>query len=442
MTTESRPTDPSAVGQEPSEGARPPSLLSRGISAAGIMLVATVVTNGANYAYSLIMGRQLGPDLFGEFTALLGVLMILSVASQTVQTVVARYSTGLRREGGPELVVQFARRLMWRLTLLGGAGFVLWIPLSLPLADALQIDSPVPVICAGSALILGFSLPVVWGVYQGEQRFRDLGTNMVVLALGRLAIGCSLVLLGASVAGAIGAISIATAVAFVLAYPSVRAARAGVAAPGGGRVGPPAGELVRYGLPATLGLAAWTLLTNLDVVMVKAAATSTEAGYYGAAATIGKIALFLPLALGLVIFPKAAARHVAGIDSRILMRRTGQAVVLASGALVLLCVVEGELALEVMFGASYLPASELLVPVVAAMCCFALTNVLLFYYLSVHRMRFAVLLLGAVVVQAALLLLVASDPLAAAYVQLGIGAAIIAVNEVLFVPLFAPLRPT
>lgn len=437
MTT--RPTDTSVSAPQRADASHDTTLLGRALSAAGIMLLATVVTNGANYVYSLIMGRQLGPELFGEFTALLGVLMILSVASQSVQTVVARYATSIRRDEGAEVVVAFARRLIWRLTLLGAAGFLIWVPISFPLSAALQIDSAVPVICAGSALILGFSLPVIWGVYQGEQRFRHLGTNMVVLAIGRLVIGCGLVLVGASVAGAIGAISIATAIAFALAYPSVRRAAAGTAA-ADETAGPPARALIDYGLPTTLGLAAWTLLTNLDVVIVKAAATSTEAGYYGAAATIGKIALFLPLALGLVIFPKAAARHVAGIDSRLLMRRTGQAVVAASAVLILVCLVEGRLALRLMFGESYTEATELLVPVVAAMCCFALTNVLLFYYLSVHRMRFAGMLFAAVVVQAIALLLTAADPLAAAYVQLGVGLAIVAINEVRFVPLLRPIR--
>lgn len=437
MTTTRSPGDPEVTAEATPPGALPvpPTLLSRGISAAGIMLVATVITNATNYAYSLLMGRQLGPELFGEFTALLGVLMILSVASQTVQTVVARYSTGLQTDAGPEAVVDFARRLMWRLTLVGIGAFILWIPIAFPLAAVLQIDSPVPVIAAGSALILGFSLPVVWGAFQGEQRFRDLGLNMCVLSVGRFVLGALLVFLGASVAGAVGALTIATAVAFVLAYPSVRSSLGS-----GRRVGPPARELVAYGLPTTLGLAAWTLLTNLDIVFVKAAESSTEAGYYGAAATIGKIALFLPLALGLVIFPKAAARHVAGQDSRFLMRRTGQAVVAASAVLVIVCAVFGGTAIELMFGASYAPADELLVPVVGAMCCFALTNVMLFYYLSVHRMRFAWMLFGAVVVQVVGLALAASDPLAVAYVQLAVGLAIVAINEIFFVPLFAPIR--
>jgi O-antigen/teichoic acid export membrane protein len=424
--------EPGIVG---SSGGRVRAFVSRGMSAAGIMLAATVITNGANYLYSLIMGRQLGPDLFGEFTALLGILMILSVATQSVQTVVARYVTSLEREEGKAATLAFCRRVLGRLTMFGIAAFAVWIPLSWPLAAALQIDSPLPVIAAGSALILGFSLPVLWGLYQGEQRFRSLGSNMVIVAVGRLLVGVPLVALGAGVAGAIGALTVSTVIAFAAAYPSLRgSARLKQ------RVGPPARTLLAYGLPTTAGLGAWTLLTNLDVVFVKALATSTEAGYYGAAATIGKIPLFLPIALGLVIFPKAAARHAAGRDSRMLMRRTGQIVIATSLVIIAVAAFEAELALRLMFGESYTPAEDLVVPVVAAMCCFALANVMLFYYLSIDRMVFPALLFAAVVAQAVALALFAADPLAAAYVQLSVGLAIMVVNEAFLVPLLLPMR--
>jgi O-antigen/teichoic acid export membrane protein len=197
--------------------------------------------------------------------------------------------------------------------------------------------------------------------------------------------------------------------------------------------------MIRYGLPAVIGLAAWTLLTNLDVVIVKAMAASEEAGYYGAAATVGKMALFLPLAFGLVIFPKAAARHVAGIDSRVLMRRAGQLLLGVSVVFVAAVAVAGDLAIRLMFGEEFEPAGELVVPVVAAMCCFAIANVMLFYYLSVHRMRFAAVMFGVVAIQVAALFAFGSDPLAAAYVQLVVGLAVIAVNEIFFVPLVRPL---
>lgn len=410
--------------------------IGRAASAAGVMLAATVVANAANYAYSLVMGRQLGPVLFGELTALLAILMVISVGSQSVQTVVARYVTSLRESGDREAVADFVNRLFGRLTALGLMAFAIWLPCSYPLARALGIHVA-PVIIAGTALVLAFSLPVVWGAFQGEQRFRALGGSMVVVALGRFAIGVGLVAVGGGVGGAVGALTIATVVALLFAYPAVarrqtwRRSRS---------TGPSGGELVRYGVPTLVGLGAWTLLSNVDVVIVKAVADAAEAGYYGAAATIGKIALFLPLAVGLVIFPKTAARHVAGIDSRPVMRLACQVLALISAVLIGAAALGGPLAIRIMFGADYAPADVLVVPLVAAMCLFAICNVLLFYYLSVHRMRFAAMLLGLVAAQIVTLSLVASDPLMASYVQLGLGVAAITLNELFFVPIVRPLR--
>ena len=210
---------------------------------------------------------------------------------------------------------------------------------------------------------------------------------------------------------------------------------------GGGRFAALA-VLARFALPTVGALAAWAMLTNLDVVIVKAMASPTDAGYYGAAATVGKIALFLPTALGLVILPKAAARHQAGVDSRGILRRTAQALILLSATLAGICALWGDQIVHVMFTAEYAPAADLLLPIVVAMSCFALANVMLFYYLGVGRTRFSVVLLIAMVAQIALLSLVAQSPREAAIAQMSVGLGILALNEVLFVPLVRPLRRT
>lgn len=410
--------------------------VSRGVAAVGVMVAATIISNAANYLFSIVMGRVLGPVRFGELTALLGVLMILSVATQVVQTVVARHAAELASEGDEDGLWGFAHRATWRLFYVGLATFVVWIPLSWPISDALNIDDPVAVLAAGSALILAFAVPVAWGALQGEQQFGALGMNMILLSVGRFIIGVLLVMIGAGVAGAIGAISVASAICLAVLWPRLhRGARAAIhTAPGS--ITP----LVRYAVPTLVGLTAWTLLTNIDVVIVKGMATDLDAGYYGAAATIGKIALFLPIAFGLVIFPKGAAHHFAGTDSRYLIRRAGQVLLLVSALFVLACWLFGRVAIQWMFGIPYLPAQELVVPIAVAMCAFAIANMMLFYYLSVSRPAFGTMLLGMVAVQVVALAFVASDPLAAARVQMLIGVAILVVNELFFVPILRPLR--
>lgn len=410
--------------------------LSRGIAALGVMVLATVISNGMNYLFSIVMGRVLGPVRFGELTALLGVLMILSVATQVVQTVVARHAAELASVGDEDALWGFAHRSTWRLFYVGLVAFAVWVPLSWPISDALNIDDPAAVLAAGTALILAFAVPVAWGALQGEQQFGALGLNMIVLSVGRFVIGVLLVMIGAGVAGAIGAISVASAICLALLWPRLHrgAHTATLAEPGS--IAP----LVRYAVPTLIGLAAWTLLTNVDIVIVKGMATDLDAGYYGAAATIGKIALFLPIAFGLVIFPKGAAHHFAGTDSRYLIRRAGQVLLLVSLVFVLACWLFGPTAIRFMFGSAYLPAQNLLVPIAIAMCAFAIANMMLFYYLSVSRPAFGVMLLAVNVVQVVALAVVASDPLDAARAQMLIGLGILVLNEIFFVPILRPLR--
>ncbi len=422
-------TTPSRVG-----AAR--TFVSRGIAALGVMVLATVISNGMNYLFSIVMGRVLGPVKFGELTALLGVLMILSVATQVVQTVVARHAAELASAGDEDALWGFAHKSTWRLFYVGVAAFVVWIPLSWPISDALNIDDPAAVLAAGTALILAFAVPVAWGALQGEQEFGALGLNMIVLSVGRFVIGVLLVAIGAGVAGAIGAISVASAICLALLWPRLHRGAHTATHAESGSIAP----LVRYAVPTLIGLAAWTLLTNVDIVIVKGMATDLDAGYYGAAATIGKIALFLPIAFGLVIFPKGAAHHFAGTDSRYLIRRAGQVLLIVSVVFVLACWLFGSTAIQFMFGLAYLPAQDLLVPIAIAMCAFAIANMMLFYYLSVSRPAFGIMLLGVAVVQVVALALVASDPLAAAQVQAIIGLGILVVNEVFFVPILRPLR--
>lgn len=413
---------------------RLPAFTRWAMAAAGAMIVATVVSNIANYAYGIVMAHMLGTARFGEFTALLGVLMFAAIATQLVQTVVSRYTTTIQAEHGPEAVAAFAHRMGRVFLMVGIAAFAISIPLAWPLASVLRLDVT-SAIAATSALLLGFVMPVAWGRYQGEQQFWRLGMNMIVLNVARFVAGVAAVIAGAGVAGAVGANTVSTVVVLLMCWSALRAPRTD-----GVYAGPPISELARFAFPTFIGLIAWTSLTNLDVVMVKALASDEQAGQYGAAATVGKIALFLPMALGLVILPKGAARHEAGVDSRGVLRRTGQALMAVSAVFVGVCFLFGEQIIGLMFKPEFAPASRLLTPLVLAMCCFALANVMLFYYLAVRRMRFTYVLLVLMAAQIVLLAVFAGNPRHAALVQTGLGVVLLIINEMGFVPLLRRLR--
>ena len=65
---------------------------SRSALAKGLILVgvATMVGNGAAFLLSMVAARVLGPDDFGAFGALVGILLILVTVAISIQALAAR----------------------------------------------------------------------------------------------------------------------------------------------------------------------------------------------------------------------------------------------------------------------------------------------------------------------------------------------------------------
>ena len=63
-------------------------------------------------------------------------------------------------------------------------------------------------------------------------------------------------------------------------------------------------EVYHYFLPVGITLLCFMILTNVDLILVKHFFTPIEAGYYSIAQMVGKIILFLPIPVVMVMFPK------------------------------------------------------------------------------------------------------------------------------------------
>jgi len=80
-----------------------------------------------------------------------------------------------------------------------------------------------------------------------------------------------------------------------------------------------------YSSYTLLGLAAFGVLANLDALFVKHFFSPRMAGDYGPVVTLAKISLFLPMAMGIMLLPKAVQRQATGRASRpiLLLALTG-----------------------------------------------------------------------------------------------------------------------
>jgi len=184
------------------------------------------------------------------------------------------------------------------------------------------------------SLFTALVLDVVLGLQQGLQKFRALGISGYLTSQGlKVVLGVGFVLVGWGLSGAVGALFASTAIATVVGLVLVRKPLAGRAkGPGqhSGGIGP-------ILLPTLILAIFLSMPTSIDVLLVTHYFGGEEAGLYNAMATVGKVVIFLPMAVSFILLPKATEANTLGRDTRKILYRSLGLVFLLSDSVVLVC---------------------------------------------------------------------------------------------------------
>lgn len=342
----------------------------------GLALVsATTAAFALDYLFNLLAGRLLDPPQFGIVVALAGAGQVLGVGSRVIQTVVTRFVAGAEAAARNAFFrLAFRRAWLW-----GTAVTILLLLLGRPIATFFRLDDLRPVAALLVTTVLLAVRPVVGGYLQGTQRFAALGIVQVVQAVFRLLIGVTLITLGLGAFGALAALPLASLIAlgaglWLLGTTIWR------------RPSQPTplslADLSGYGRHTAFGLVGFAILINMDAILVKRFFDPLAAGQYSAAITLGKVIQFFPLAIILLLFPKAARRRAARRSTAGVLLPALAVVGLLCGGITAVYFLFPELLLSRIFGPDYALPPDVLGLVGLAMTLLSLGNVWLNYFLS------------------------------------------------------------
>lgn len=278
---------------------------ARGASSGGPTIgVAMGLMNVSTYGFTLVAARLLGPQAYGAFSAVLGVLLVVAVAQLGLQATAAR-----RIAAAPEEASRVERSV---LTLTYRTAVVLGgvlLALSPVLDRALRLDS------LGTAALIGLcAVPITImggqaGVLQGERRWRPLAAVYLASGLPRLLLGVALLVWRPAEQWAVLAVGLGFLAAVVVGWWCLR--RRDLSGRDRAVGGPPAGTGVRPTLFEALhnshALLAFFALTNVDIVVARNVLAPREAGLYAAGLILVKAVLFLPQFVVVLAFPAMAS---------------------------------------------------------------------------------------------------------------------------------------
>ncbi|NJE03857.1 capsular biosynthesis protein [Thermococcus sp. MV11] len=366
-----------------------------------IMMIAMTLSNFFNYLYQLLVGRLLTPQEYGELFSLLSLFYILSVLFTTINTSITKFTLiyGVRGEYGKikAILINASRDF----ATLGMGMYGVLVLLSPFISKFLRIENNIFIVILFASMPFGLILPVYQGTLRGLQRFGALGVSVSSWAFFKLLFGFGLVLLGYGVLGGIIGVFLAHVATFVITLIFLRDL---FDYEYDGLVD--IGKIVQYGGLTFLVTFAYTTMWNIDVIFVKHYLSPLEAGYYSAISVLGKIALFAPGAIGVVVFPKTAERYERGEQHFHLLLKALVLASLISGSVVLIYALFPEFIITFVYGEKYLGVAPYLWKYGLAMTFFALSGVIINYLLSIAEMRILRYLMGILIIEIIALTLV------------------------------------
>lgn len=288
------------------------------------MAVAMIVMNVATYGYTLVAARLLGPDSYGAFAAVMGLLLVLGVLQLGLQT------TGARRVAAdPTSVAQVERELL-RVSVVTSAALAVLCLVFAPLVDRLlNLDNLMIALLVAATAFPMTLMGGQAGILQGERRWRALALLYVAAGVPRFVIGVALLLWRPTEAVAMLAVAVAFWAPVVVGWWALRRSASGRVENATG------GHGARSILIETRGnshaLLAFLALSNADIIIARDVLSPREAGLYAGGLILVKAVLFLPQFVVIVAFPSMSDSEVR---RRAVLRSIGLVVALGAVSVV------------------------------------------------------------------------------------------------------------
>jgi O-antigen/teichoic acid export membrane protein len=183
---------------------------------------------------------------------------------------------------------------------------------------------------------------------------------------------------------------------------------------------------------ASLAFIAFAVISNLDILLAKLFLPSDDVGLYAALSTVGKVVMFLPAAIAVVMVPNAArARHSSREAGRVL-RIAAILVVITTVIAAVPAALAPDVVIRAMFGSDYIDATNGVLPIVCAGAGLALLYLLVVYSVAIEDRRWSLLIAAGIALQITGISLFHDSPSQIALVQAVVVGVVLLGNELKF----------
>lgn len=360
--------------------------------ASGLMFVSTLAGGVLGYAFQVFMGRMLSIADYGLFVTFMALLAVIGVPFSALSMIVTRKASAYRAKNQPERIAGIFwwvnKRLLWAAIVVTLCA----LPFSPLMRDYFRLDSLVPIWIFLFIIFFLFFSTVNPAILQAQQNFRWLAASGMASPSFRIIFCVVLVFVGFKLNGALMGVALAVAVTWLITFIPLRHT---VALTTGARQA--GGHLsFKSAIPVLIASLAFTMMTQLDMVLVNHYFDPQQAGIYAAASILGKAVMYLPGAIVIAMFPMVAENDSRELSSAHLFFNALALTAGLSGAGALFYFLFADGIMPLLYGQKYQPAAELLRYYGFVMLPMALVMVAEYFLIAKGRVIFAYVMMLAI----------------------------------------------
>jgi O-antigen/teichoic acid export membrane protein len=355
-----------------------------------ILFLATAMGNVFNMLYHIVMVRVLSPEEYGILNALFACILFFSLPTGNIQITVTRFVARYHGLESKLAIKKILRGMFIRilfLTLVVGGGILLLAP---HMMAFLKLHNISPVIYMAGVVSVSLLVPVPLAGLHGLQKFLSLGLTLILTHFSKFVLAVIFLYLGWGVNGALNSIICANLLCIAIAVPILKKSLKGLDFKGENIPDVNFKEIYIYILPVSVATLTFMLVTNLDVILVKHFFEPLQAGFYSIAQVIGRMILFLPMGICMVMFPKVVYSQVRNEDTIAHFKHSMifSAVLVGIGSMIIFLF--PALVLKIFAGKIYPQCLPLIRRFAISMALFSLNFNFLLYFLSTTRWKYVV----------------------------------------------------
>jgi len=345
------------------------------------------IVNVFGYLFHFVMLRKLGVVSYGALSSLFAGLTVASVPATILTMIVVKFAAEFKAVGDLPKI----RRLHQRVLLGTAACGVLVLAAAwasrAAIAGYLHISSSAPVMATAAILSFYVMLPSARAVLQGIEDFANFAVSTALEGAGKALLGIALVFAGFGLTGAISGYAAASCIALIYASAAVQWHV---------RALPPAElsidvrRIVLTTGGVTAGILGLTVLSQLDILLVKHFFSGRDAGIYGATSVVARMLFFLVAFIPQVLLPKAISRAAGGRSPRRLLAYAAALTALLSVFGLVVFAFFAQTLIATMASPAFSDAASYVFRYGIAMAILAALTLVTTYKIGLHRFDFVI----------------------------------------------------